>query len=101
MIKCFELLKGIMGDHLVHVTCWAHKFSIFGDILQKNLSELNSITSQTKNCFHLSRKIKHLYCSYLNENHGEESIPLYLEPVVTRWGSWFKLFITYTNISMF
>ena len=38
----------------------------------------------------MSRKIKHMFRSYLDENHAEKSVSLYPEPVLSRWGSWFK-----------
>lgn len=90
MTACFNMLKILIGDHILHYQCWAHKINLVGDIFIKEFKELNTIVAKTKAAFLHSRKMKSAYLKYLQEHVPLLTPKLYPTPVVTRWNSWFK-----------
>lgn len=90
MTACFNLLKILIGPHILHYQCWAHKVNLVGDVFIGEFKELNMFTAKVKSAFCLSRKMKNSYLNYLKENVPDLPAKLYPAPVVTRWNSWFS-----------
>lgn len=98
MTKCSASLQVVLGDHMLHIQCWAHKLNIIGSICPKVLTELNTAISKIKSSFLNTRKRKHLYTKFLTNKYpnGEKNICQFPMPVLTRWNSWFQSVI-YTS----
>lgn len=90
MEKCFRALQTVIGDHLLHFQCYAHKVNLVGDVFLKEFSSLNSLVSKLKMAFLHSRKMKSRYLNFLEEKHSSLPALLFPAPVITRWNSWFQ-----------
>lgn len=90
MGTCFGGLQVLVGEHLVHYQCWAHKINLIGDVFMKELSQLNTLVTKLKMVFLHGRTIKSAYLSFLKENYADLRPLLFPNPVITRWNSWFK-----------
>ena len=51
MTACFNLLKILLGDHILHYQCWEHKVNLDGGIFIKEFKGPNSIVAKTKGSF--------------------------------------------------
>lgn len=89
MTACFNALKILIGDHIIHLQCWAHKMNLVGDVFMKELKELNFTVSKVKIAFLHSRKMKAAYLSFLEQSYPQLPKLLFPDPVITRWNSWF------------
>ena len=67
MKKCVDSLKVLFGESLVHIQCWAHKLNLVSNIFQINLKELNGCILQVKSVFLNTRKRKHAYFAFLQQ----------------------------------
>ncbi|KAJ8885731.1 hypothetical protein PR048_011931 [Dryococelus australis] len=90
MGKCFQALQTIVGDHLLHFQCLAHKLNLVGDIFLKEFSSLNLLVSKLKMAFLHSRKMRNKYLSCIKESYPSLPSILFPAPVTTRWDLWFK-----------
>ena len=91
MILCACTLKGLVGDNLSHVQCWAHKINLVGQIWQCSLDELNTTVAKTKAAFLNTRKRKHLYLDFLRGKYEDSTkVRHFPMPVQTRWNTWFE-----------
>lgn len=89
MTKCVTSLQVLFGEHVEHIQCWAHKLSIVGNVVSSGLSEVNCAVVNVKSAFLNTRKRKHQYLKYLEEETSQTA-KLFPMPVVTRWNSWFE-----------
>lgn len=90
MISCFNSLKVLIGNKILHFKCWAHKISLVGNVYMKELKILNEVITKIKMAFVQSRKIKAEYVAYLKTNYPDLVANLFPCPVITRWKSWFN-----------
>lgn len=91
MTLCSSTLKGLVGDNLAHVQCWAHKVNLVGQIWQCSLDELNTTVAKTKAAFLNTRKRKHQYLDFLREKYDDPTkVRHFPMPVQTRWNTWFE-----------
>ena len=67
MKKCVDSLKFLFGESLVHIQCWAHKLNLVSNIFQIDLKELNECILQVKSAFLNTRKRKHAYFAFLQQ----------------------------------
>lgn len=89
MTRSASTLKGVFGDHVYHVQCWAHKINLIGQIWQNNLEDLNLFVIKVKNAFLNTRKRRHAYLNFLREKNEEDQVKMFPMPIVTRWNTWF------------
>ncbi|KAJ8876040.1 hypothetical protein PR048_023948, partial [Dryococelus australis] len=86
MTLCFETLKVVVGDHLLHVQYWAHTLNLLG-----NSWTLNKVITVVKSAFLNTRKRKSRYLNYLEDKRaGKKPAKLFPAPMLTRWDSWFS-----------
>ena len=92
MTLCANTLKGLVGEKLAHIQCWAHKINLVGQIWQNTLDELNTTVAKTKAAFLNTRKRKHLYLEFLREKYENDpgKVKHFPMPVQTRWNTWFE-----------
>lgn len=89
MGTCFTALQTLIGEHILHHQCWAHKVNLCGDVFMKELKELNTVVSKVKMAFLHGRKIKNAYIHYLQTHYPALPAVLFPSPIITRWNSWF------------
>lgn len=90
MTLCFETLKVVIGDHVKHVQCWAHKLNLVGNSWVSEMPYLNQVVTAVKTSFLNTRKRKYKYFNHLEAKYGEgNKSKLFPSPVLTRWNSWF------------
>lgn len=90
MGTCFTGLQIVLGEHLIHYQCWAHKVNLAGDIFMHELKDVNSLVTRVKMAFLHGRKIKSAYINFLKNNFPHLVAKLFPSPVITRWNSWFR-----------
>lgn len=76
MGHCFDALKILTRDQLLHFKCWAHKLNLVADVFMKELKDLNFIVSKVKMAFLHFRKMKSAYLQFLEVKKRDEIVGL-------------------------
>ncbi|KAJ4437546.1 hypothetical protein ANN_17691 [Periplaneta americana] len=90
MVAAASLLKTFYPNP-THVTCLAHGLHRVSETIWNEFPLVNSFISNTKKCFCKAPS----RISIFRENFPD--IPLPLQPVVTRWGTWIQSVVYYSK----
>jgi hypothetical protein len=56
MSACFERLKILIEEHILHYQCWAHKINLVNDVFVSEFRELNMVVAKVKSALYFIKK---------------------------------------------
>ncbi|XP_053965556.1 uncharacterized protein LOC128867942 [Anastrepha ludens] len=83
MISAMKSLQ-VLFPKMLHVTCFAHGLHRLVEFIRSEFHEGNLLISKVKAAFVKSTARRQLF------KQSNPDIPLPLEPIVTRWGTWLQ-----------